>query len=215
MTTETTIEAKNTQASIMANLRQGTAAAHKQLEKSSCFKRLFANDYQLDEYASLLSYFYGFFAAIEPTLFKDLPTSYRDCVKHRQKTQLLRKDLAFFDKNTDDLAICDNLPPMNNFAEKMGVLYVLEGSMLGGRMIGRHLSKHFQTDIQPALNFYHCYGENLDKEWQAFSAMMNRCFADAESTEHSEILAAANATFMGLQAWVERCMRAEQMAEAA
>jgi heme oxygenase (biliverdin-IX-beta and delta-forming) len=215
MTTESLPPLPTQQQSIMANLRQGTATAHKQLEKSLCFKRLFANDYQIEEYTVLLGYFYGFFAAIEPILFKDLPASYRDCVKYRQKTQLLRKDLEFFDKNTDDLTVCDTLPPMNNFAEKMGVLYVLEGSMLGGRMIGRHLSKHFQTDIQPALNFYHCYGENLDKEWQAFSAMMNRCFADAESTEHSEILAAANATFMGLQAWVERCMSAEQVAAAA
>jgi len=190
---------------IMMHLKNDTAAAHKNLEKSACFKRLFADDYTLSEYAQLLGFFYGYFSAIEPVLFADLPQQYHSDLQYRAKIQLLRQDLTFLDTNADELPLCETLPELTSSAQKMGALYVLEGSLLGGRVISRHLISHFGADIVSALNFYHCYGDNLDKQWRGFSAFMMHCFDKQNDKVINEVIDAANATFTTLQQWVELC----------
>ena len=190
---------------IMMRLKNDTGIAHKQLEKSACFKRLFADDYQISEYAQLLGYFYGYFSAIEPVLFTDLPQEYHSGLQYRTKIDLLRQDLAFLSTNADALPFCETLPELTSFAQKMGALYVLEGSLLGGRVIGRHLTSHFGADIVSALNFYHCYGENLDRQWRGFAEFMMHYFDNQNDQVINEVIEAANAAFTTLQQWVEYC----------
>lgn len=190
---------------IMMRLKNDTGTAHKQLEKSACFKRLFADDYTISEYAQLLGFFYGYFSAIEPVLFVDLSQGYHSGLQYRTKTHLLRQDLTFLSTNADELSLCETLPELASFAQKMGSLYVLEGSLLGGRVIGRHLTSHFGTDIVSALNFYHCYGDNLDRQWRGFSAFMMHSFDNQNDEVINEVIGSANATFTTLQQWVEHC----------
>ena len=80
---------QTTVASIMARLKTETSPAHRQLEKSLCFKRLFAVDYEINEYAKLLGYFYGYFSQMEPLMFMDLPAEHENCLKYRTKVHLL------------------------------------------------------------------------------------------------------------------------------
>jgi heme oxygenase len=195
--------ADNNLINIMTLLKDNTSVAHKQLEKSPCFKRLFANDYKTSEYADLLSYFYGYYAAIEPLLFNDLPTEHQSDLQHRTKTHLLQQDLALLNVNTDSLPLCKAIPNLTTFAQKMGVLYVLEGSLLGGRIIGQHLKEHFGADVALPLNFYSGYGADLHLEWQKFSQFMGQYFNHQEKAIIDEVINSANATFSALQQWVE------------
>jgi heme oxygenase len=199
----TTIIADDNVINIMTLLKENTATAHKQLEKSSCFKRLFANDYSINEYAQLLSYFYGYYEAIEPILFNELPTEYYPNLQHRTKTHLLHQDLTSLNVNADALPVCEVIPSLITFAQKMGVLYVLEGSLLGGRVIGQHLTEHFDADALLPLNFYNGYGADLHLEWQKFSLFMGQCFNHQDKAITDEVIDSANATFATLQQWVE------------
>ncbi len=188
---------------IMNRLKKDTTFAHKQLEKVPCFKRLFANDYNITEYARLISYFYGYFLAIEPILYTDLPSEHSGILYYRKKTHLLAQDLVHLNIDGKILPVCTNLPALNSFAEKMGALYVLEGSLLGGRVIGEHLTNHFGSEIISALSFYHCYGTNLIVEWRNFSTFMAQCFDGQDEQIRNTIVDSANATFSTLQQWVE------------
>jgi heme oxygenase len=87
----------------------------------------------------------------------------------------------------------------------MGVLYVLEGSLLGGRIIGQHLTAHFGEQILLPLNFYSCYGADLYPQWQSFSLYMGQCFNQQSSEIINEVIDSANATFATMQQWIEYC----------
>lgn len=196
----------NNRPNIMVRLKNDTQAAHQHLEKDPCFKRLFAKDYRLNEYTQLLSYFYGYFSGIEPALFDDLPAELHSQLLYRRKTHLLQQDLNVLGvHNADSLPICSALPDLTTFAKKMGALYVLEGSLLGGRVIGRHLSQQLGDDVSSALNFYHCYGTDLETQWRGFAVLMTQCFDSQPEAEINAVLASATATFTTLGQWVAVC----------
>jgi heme oxygenase len=186
----------------MVCLKNGTLQAHKHLEKSECFKRLFADDYQIDEYARLIGLFYGYFAAIEPLIYTELPAAYHGSLQYRSKIKLLRQDLQALQMPIENLPLCSQLPPVDSFNQKLGVMYVLEGSSLGGRIISGRLRKQFGEDIGNSLHYYQSYGASLDKEWQRFGWLMSRYFSEQNDVIYEETIAAANATFTTLQNWV-------------
>jgi hypothetical protein len=69
-------------------------------------------------------------------------------------------------------------PPLPAFprpagrAEAFGMLYVLEGSTLGGRIILRTLSDRGVSD--PALSFLDPYGAATGQRWRDFIAVLTR-----------------------------------------
>jgi heme oxygenase (biliverdin-IX-beta and delta-forming) len=191
---------------VMSLLKTETANAHRQLERTSSFVRLFSPDYALPEYKQLLGLFYGFHVALEPLLFDGLSESHHSVLGHKVKTGLLAKDLATFGDTEAEIAKisrCDELPQLSSFARQMGALYVLEGSVLGGRIISKRLKEHFGDDVLDKLNYYTCYGEHVGTEWKGFQSFMGDQFAD-ESEQIPEVIAAANDTFMALHQWFDR-----------
>jgi heme oxygenase len=82
-----------------------------------------------------------------------------------------RSRAGFFDQaySTVDLP---EFPQPASRPEALGLLYVLEGSTLGGRMILRMLAAHGVTD--PALAFLDPYGARTGAQWRAFLAVLER-----------------------------------------
>jgi heme oxygenase len=193
---------------IMLRLKNDTLDSHKQLEKTSSLKRIFCNDFSIEEYADLTAFFFGFFSSIEPLIYNNLPTE-SDCVlQHRRKTALLQQDLINLGLDEQAIAclpVCKDVPSLNSFAQRMGALYVLEGSTLGGRMISKHLKNHFGDSILPVLNFYGCYGESSPVEWQNFSKFMSECFDNENTDTDKTVIDAAIETFSSLYQWLEAC----------
>ncbi len=191
---------------IMSLLKAETATAHRQLERTNSFIRLFSPDYAMPEYKQLLCLFYGFHAALEPMLFDDLAEAHQLVLGHKVKTGLLARDIATFGETEAEIAKirrCAELPQLSSFARQMGAFYVLEGSVLGGRIISKQLKEHFGDAIVDKLNYYTCYGENVGFEWKSFQAFMGSQFAD-DSNQIPEVIAAANDTFMALYQWFNR-----------
>jgi len=75
----------------------------------------------------------------------------------------------------------------------LGVLYVLEGSTLGGAVLRRHLASAFGlTDA--GLRYYSPYGIHPKPHWVAFSQRMDAAVTDAD--EADRVVAAASETFV-------------------
>lgn len=66
-------------------------------------------------------------------------------------------------------------------AEALGLLYVVEGSALGGRMILRMLAERGVHD--PALRFLDPYGERTGALWRGFLAVLARETVSGERAE--------------------------------
>lgn len=74
----------------------------------------------------------------------------------------------------------------------LGVLYVLEGSTLGGAILRRHLASAFAlTDA--GLRYYSPYGTHPKPHWVAFGERMNAAMADDAHADR--VVAAAAETF--------------------
>ena len=74
----------------------------------------------------------------------------------------------------------------------LGILYVIEGSTLGGALLRKHLAASFAlTDA--GLRYYTPYGSHPKPHWVAFSARMNEL--DLTDVEADAVVAAAGETF--------------------
>jgi heme oxygenase len=67
-------------------------------------------------------------------------------------------------------------PMLGNRAEALGMRYVLEGSMLGGRLIQRRLAERGIND--PRLAFLDPYGAETGVRWRAFLSVLARELTD-------------------------------------
>ena len=120
------------------------------------------------------------------------------------RVQLLRSDLDALGASTTDL------PPATRaraeaFAEwirqrahaspiaLLGVLYVLEGSTLGGALLSRRLAASFRLE-DDGLRYYTPYGRHPKPHWTAFSARMNAAVTD--QAEMAQVIDAARETFV-------------------
>lgn len=74
----------------------------------------------------------------------------------------------------------------------LGVLYVLEGSSLGGAFLRRHLAAAYGLG-DAGLRYYAPYGTHPKPHWVAFSARMNATVADDAAPR---VIAAAAETFV-------------------
>lgn len=82
----------------------------------------------------------------------------------------------------------------------MGGLYVLEGSMLGGVMIKKHLFEILQEKVVGNTQYLTGYGSETGKVWKNFLNILSNSVKDAE-TEKIVINSAKN-TFDLLNTWI-------------
>ncbi len=172
-------------------LKQGTADLHRKIEGRSLLSRVMSADFSDQEYTTLLEIFYSFYEPLESKLQRtDGLGTWIDSLSERWKVNSLRKDLGAvphstrkFDKEIQDLSL----------SQAFGVLYVLEGSTLGGQVI------HRQLKANPALShrtfhFYNHYGARTGEYWQKFLKAMEAA-SNAGQIEKQPCLDAARAVF--------------------
>jgi heme oxygenase len=89
--------------------------------------------------------------------------------------------------------------------EALASFYVLEGSVLGGAVLKRLISTQCPGVPEAAFSFFAGYGEENGAMWRTFLARLN---AAMDTGDHKEkAVAAANACFAGLEAWIRTCYK--------
>lgn len=128
--------------------------------------------------------------------------------------QLTAPDLQnFVDKKSDwlekdrvMLAIPEQKMPINSSdtpsfaspAELIGGLYVVEGSMLGGRFIVKLLQQNPVLKKLPMFHFYNGYGANTGHRWKSFQQLAKATLLTQEN--YAATLTKAKETFSFFQA---------------
>jgi len=122
----------------MAQLRAGTQDAHARIETAPALVRLIAPDIALGEYIVILQHLQALHSHLEPAVAAELETlPAAAAMLDGSRPRRLAEDLAWF--GAPPLAP-PALPELVGPAAALGALYVIEGSGLGGRVIGRHLA---------------------------------------------------------------------------
>jgi heme oxygenase len=185
---------------LLSALKQTTWPLHQRLEKRM---DLFDPGFSRADYIRLLEAFWGYYRPIEPRLADNIELCARlPDIRRRAKLPWLEKDLSALGIASglrEQLPVCDDLPPCDSLAEALGCLYVLEGSSLGGQVIGRHFQRTLALDADHGLAFFTGHGEGARAMWQTFG----ECLAAAGADE-TTLIHAAGETFLSLERWLFR-----------
>lgn len=182
-------------------LRSQTRLVHAAVDRHELLRPLAAPDITRAEYALALRSLHALYAVLEPSLGETVAiggTTYR--FRHR------RADLAA------DLAELGEAPlpdgghfrqaVPNSPDEAVGVLYVLEGSRLGGAFIYGNLRKAVAS---APLRFFADEGTDLDATWAAYHRML---MVEHHAIEPVSAGAAARRLFEALLQHLDACRAA-------
>ncbi len=195
----------------VARLRADTRDAHAQIETAPALVRLVAQDLTRQEYIIILQHLQALHAHLEPAIAGELETipeaaSMLDGSRPRR----LAEDLTWF--GAPALAP-PSLPDLSGPAAALGALYVIEGSGLGGRVIGRHIAECLGVGPSTGGSFF-CGldAESARQRWSRLSAILDAADLDDSLGDPSDaeeaIVVSARETF----AFLERYFRKIEVA---
>lgn len=148
-------------------LRQHTHAAHVALNHHPMLSGITHPGYPLLRYQALLAAYLPLYAGLEAAIEQYL-SAYPAVFDYRPRRKLhwLVSDLAFFGHHPAPTPAAT--APISNLAELIGVLYVIEGSTLGGGLIARLITQHLGIDANRGGAFFNAYGVDTQTRWQGF-----------------------------------------------
>ena len=182
---------------LAGRLRSATAKAHLRLEQEL---DLLTPPLLKPRFAWLLRRFLGFHLAWEQAMAA--APGFSELIAQRSRLDHLRRDLAALGVSGAEIEATPRCAAAAGLARTpeaaLGSLYVMEGSTLGGQVIGRALA---DTPWRPAdgLTYFNPYGERTGAMWRAFkTAATQICRPGAEAA----VEAGAVRTFELLTRWL-------------
>lgn len=167
-------------------LKQNTAEFHDAAEKLFNSEKIFNKTFTLEDYKKIINTNYLMLLHSEDKIFNSLSE------KFSEKLQLdQRKKLALIEKDLESLSIenqkVSHPLEINNEHEALGMMYVIEGSTLGGNVIAKQLSKTDGFD-EVTFNFFGCYQENTGPMWKNFKEVLDTTVTEEN---YNEVLSGA------------------------
>jgi len=183
------VPSQNQCRSALELLRANTAKAHRKLDSESCLSILVSDVLGVDAYKAILLRFLGVFNVLEKQIL-DWPQWFA-CgfdFRPRLKVPLLCRDLRFFGLENPSFSLDREMAEIfapNNFCALLGVLYVTEGSTLGGRVIARHLGENLALTPDRGAAFFHGAGEATRERWREFCELLEVQCVSEEQRENA------------------------------
>lgn len=180
-------------------LRNVTRVAHRQLDHHPLLAALVQPEPTLADYRRALAALHGIHASAHHvvTEYASFPGESFD-LSTGDRLAALSHDLAQLGQPHLPLH-CQLAPPVSN-AELIGLLYVLEGSCLGGRHLYRHLRARLNADIPFA--FFAGRGDGTEARWKEFwTFAISRCPVSGYAAAASMALA----TFAAIKEHLDLC----------
>jgi heme oxygenase len=160
------------------HLREASRAAHRALDRHRVLAPLVRTDLTAAQYGDALAALHGVYAPLEAAIDGFLATrSVGFAYDSRRKLPALDDDLAALGRRPEQPEM--GFPPPASLAELVGVLYVVEGSALGGQAIVRCLRKSGLEN--PPLRFFSGSGARTEALWRQFLDFADASCSPADS----------------------------------
>ncbi len=179
----------------LQKLRYSTAASHHALEQNACSISLMSNAVTLEHYVVYLNCLLPFVKGFEEQVFPGLEPYITD-LDERRKLHLLCSDLRLsevteqVDQSFNEAFFMHHYPDK---ASRLGGMYVLEGSTLGGKIITKHLQQSLGEKVAGKTTYLNPYGEQAGSRWKNFLQLLQN--AANESDNETAIITGALSTF--------------------
>jgi len=154
-------------------LKLETQKLHKQVEMSYLSKSILDHSITLNQYKQLLIHNYFCYKIVEQELVKkrELVDKELGLFISFEKSEKLLNDIHSIDPQFDlNLKIPFHV---NSEFEIMGALYVIEGSMLGGSLINKHIKQCKYLETIPPQQFFNRNAKQVIKRWKLFTHYIN------------------------------------------
>lgn len=174
-------------------LKENTRQFHDDVEAKFQSQKIFDKSYTLNDYRQILWFNYLFHLNFENKIFEAIneETAKELDLEARRKNHLLEIDLKGLEMESaepsEDISI-------KNEAEAFGVLYVMEGSSLGGNVIKKQLSQNPEFG-NTSFHFFGCYGEKTGEFWRNFKEILDRKFSESQ---YDDVLVGAKKAYQFL-----------------
>jgi heme oxygenase len=181
-------------------LKRETAADHDAVEGAV---PLMAEDLDRATYVLCLQRIHGVVSAWEENSAKGSPEWLGTLVIARQRKGMLERDLAWFGSTVDGEQR-PTLPEMNTQARRLGVMYVMEGSTLGGQLIARHVERVLGLSEGQGNAYFRGHGARTGTMWKEFCEVLQTRVPDSEA---EAVMGAAKEMFAVFGSWMGRRAR--------
>lgn len=172
------------QNSLSEYLKENTKEFHDAVEAKFESRKIFDKSYTLNDYRKIINFNYLFHLNFENKTFDKISetTSQAIQLETRRKLHLLEKDLKNLEIEKNRL---NESITVNTEAEAMGILYVMEGSSLGGNVIKKQLLQNPEF-IDLEFHYFGCYAEKTSENWKNFKEVLDAQF---HPSQYEEVLA--------------------------
>lgn len=156
---------------ISETLKANTRTLHDRVEAKFNSNRIFDGTFSLNDYRNLIRYNYLFLQNFENEVFSVFNEQTADELNldNRRKLTLIEEDLEVLNIEKSSIEIPLKI---KNEAEALGMLYVMEGSTLGGNVIAKQLSKNPDFH-EVSFSYLRCYGDRTGSYWKNFKEVMD------------------------------------------
>lgn len=176
----------------LENLKNKTSIPHKNLESLPISKSIVDPKITIEQYGLYLSLMHDVVKNLEDKIYPIVSDIIPD-LNERRKSHLLINDLKFtpIEKKIDFSPFEDAGKVSIPFA--MGMVYVVEGSTLGGRFILKNINESFGFNEEKGATYFAGYGNKTGSSWKKFLNSLTEFEAQTNSQE--EIIAGATYAF--------------------
>lgn len=151
----------------ISRLRTKTAPAHRALEELPISKAIVSPTVSRQDYAAYLNAMADAVHDLETHIFPRVSSLIPD-LQERRKLSLILEDLAFYGAPKSHFRQVFTTGENTSEAFAMGIVYVMEGSVLGGRMILKNLDNALGMNSESGARYFHGYGTETGSRWKSF-----------------------------------------------
>ena len=170
---------------ILQHLKTRTATLHKETEADNLAKYILDHSITLDQYKALLSQNYQAYytlSELSKQFSGPMPESLR-VFADSKKAEALEKDLKQLGASLPS-KLNESLPNEINYPFLLGMLYVAEGSMMGGLLIRKNLENCEGINTIETHHFFGKSAPDVMNRWKAFTEAVNeKTYTDSEIDE--------------------------------
>ncbi|GGH47768.1 heme oxygenase [Dyadobacter endophyticus] len=183
-------------------LRQETAESHQSLEDNRLSKAILNPSVSIQDYQTYLAALFGVTVACEDQIFPAISHVITD-LPDRYKSRLIIDDLlatGFTEAEIDALPVYHF--EFSSVAQALGIMYVLEGSTLGGRFLYKHTHEVLGLKFENGASYFWGYGTQTGNLWKSFISALTQFVEEHE--ERGEVIASAKNTFTIIDNWLRQ-----------
>jgi heme oxygenase (biliverdin-IX-beta and delta-forming) len=175
---------------LIIRLRNATSQIHKDLEALPVSKVVMSPDLTTAAYIDYLQRMLIIHHAVETSVFPIVRLHIPD-LDFRRKEPLILQDLAALEAFTEISDIFTDTAFRNTPAFCIGMMYVSEGSTLGGQYILKNVCKTLGYTGAQATTFLDAYGPRTGSMWKTFMEALNTYGKTLAETQMQEVEAGA------------------------